>query len=736
MKIIRAKSAGFCFGVANAVEKAFALARSNPENKIYTFGPLIHNDSVITRLEQEGVSVITDTESPLLKGANVIIRAHGVSKDILQALENADCRILDATCPFVSKIHRLVEEQYKKGHRIIIIGDSAHPEVEGINGYCENKAVILQSMEDAELFLRDFAAGREGAEEPDNYSVVAQTTFNKIKFSEIAEFLKKSIDKVFIFDTICNATSLRQKETMRIAAETDLMVVVGGRQSSNTKKLFELSQGICKNVVLIETAKELETYKFKNISKVGVTAGASTPDWIIEEVIGTMSDIDFIENEAKEEVSAAEENSFESMLEETLTTITSGEIVKGAINKIDDKGVYVDLGFKYEGFISIDEFAPIPGCEAETPKIGDDVEAMVVKVSDKDCEVVLSKRRVDYRKNMKVLEESFENKTPVTVKVTEAIKGGVIAFAGSVRIFIPASQLSLRFVKDLSTFVGESFDVVITSLEKGPKGRLKIVGSRKVLLAAEWNEKEAAFWDDMYEGKVCKGIVKSFTSFGAFVDIGGYDGLIHLTELSWRKVKNPQEVLSIGQEVEVTVLSFDKEKKRISLGYRKAEDNPWKDAENLYQVGDILEVTVVRFVSFGVFVNIAPGIDGLVHISQISNQRIKSAADCLEIGQKVMAKIIDTNIAEHRINLSIKEVQAYDPPRAEGEEEFSDMDAAPKSSKKKSSKRAKRDKSEEDSYVQDIVSSGATIGDILASKLGETPEQQPEVEAAEEKTEE
>lgn len=734
MKIIRAKNAGFCFGVANAVEKAFALAHAHPEDRIYTFGPLIHNASVIARLEQAGVSVITDTKSPLLTGANVIIRAHGVSKDILQELEQAGCRVLDATCPFVAKIHRLVEAQYNKGHKIIIIGDPCHPEVKGINGYCGNEAVILQSMEDAAAFSEKADAAKDGGEKQPDYSVVSQTTFNQRKFSEIADFLKKSIDKVFIFDTICNATSLRQKETMRIAAETDLMVVVGGRQSSNTKKLFELSQGICKNVVLIETAKELETYKFKNISKVGVTAGASTPDWIIEEVIGTMSDIDFIENEAKEEVSAAEENSFESMLEETLTTITSGEIVKGAINKIDDKGVYVDLGFKYEGFISIDEFSPIPGCEAEMPKIGDDVEAMVVKVSDKDCEVVLSKRRIDYRKNMKVLEESFENKTPVTVKVTEAIKGGVIAFAGSVRIFIPASQLSLRFVKDLSVFVGESFEVVITSLEKGPKGRLKIVGSRKTLLAAEWDEKESAFWGDMYEGKVCKGVVKSFTSFGAFVDIGGYDGLIHLTELSWRKVKNPQEILSIGQEVEVTVLSFDKEKKRISLGYRKAEDNPWKDAENLYQVGDIIEVTVVRFVSFGVFVNIAPGVDGLVHISQISNQRIKSAADCLEIGQKVMAKIIDTNIAEHRINLSIKEVQAYDPPRVEGEEDFADIDAAPKAPKKRAPKRTKRERSEEDSYTQDIVSSGATIGDILASKLGDVADQS---EAAdEEKTEE
>lgn len=703
MEIIKAETAGFCFGVAAAADKAFTMAKERGREAIYTFGPLIHNAGVVKKLEDMGVGVVEDTQDPRLENASVIIRAHGVSPHVMKELESRGCRITDATCPFVGKIHKLVTKEYAAGNQIVIIGDPKHPEVKGINGCCDNTAFIISETEQVENL-------KSWVKEECTVCIVTQTTFNIKKFEKISQLIKKAIDKPVFFDTICSATTLRQREAEQIAAKVDLMVIVGGRNSSNTLKLYELCSQLCSDVKLVESAEELDVTWFKNISKAGVTAGASTPGWSIEEVIGVMSDIDFIENEAKD---TAEEKSFESMLEDTLTTVTSGEIVKGAINKIDDKGVYVDLGFKYEGFIAIDEFAPIPGVDTEMPKVGDEVEAKVVRVSDKDCEVILSKRRIDYAKNMQVIEESFNNKTPITVQVTEAIKGGVIAFAGSIRIFIPASQVALRFVKDLNSFVGQTFDIIITSFEKGPKGRMKIVGSRKVILEAEYNEKEEAFWGDMYEGKVCKGVVKSFTAFGAFVDIGGYDGLIHLTELSWRKVKNPQEVLSIGQEVEVTVLSFDREKKRISLGYRKAEDNPWKDAENLYQVGDIFEVTVVRFVSFGVFVNIAEGVDGLVHISQISNRRIKNAADCLEIGQKVQAKIIDTNIADHKINLSIKEVQAYDPPYAE-EEVAAEADEE-KAPKKKAPKK-KREPKEEDSYKQEIVSSGATIGDILASK--------------------
>ena len=724
MNFLRAKTAGFCFGVDHAVKMAFqALEESlGTDRRVFSYGPLIHNEAVIKRLEKQGLTVVESLEeiSEHCTGrtelANVIIRAHGVGPEVYKRLEDMGARVIDATCPFVRKIHKLAEEQTQQGRQVVIVGSPDHPEVIGINGWCGNSAIIDDNIDRLkEFFTREKDAGNNIL-----YSVVAQTTFSKEKFTEFTNFLKKSFDKAIIFDTICSATSMRQQETVKIASEVDLMVIVGGRNSSNTRKLYDISKEICPAVLWAETADDIEANALNNIFIVGVTAGASTPDWIIEEVIGKMSEIET-------KVADTEVESFESMLEDSLRTLTSGQIVKGAISKIDDKGVYVDLGFKFEGFIAIDEFATVPGQPVTELKVGDEVEAMVVKVSDKDCEAILSKRRIDNKKNMQLLEASYENKTPVTVKVTEAVNGGVVAFVGSVRIFIPASQLSERFVKDISQFVGQSMDVIITSFEKGPKGHNRIIGSRKVILVAEREKLDATFWTDIYPGKVCTGTVKSLTPFGAFVDLGGYDGLIHLSELSWKKIRHPQEVLSVGEEVEVTVLECDQAKKRISLGYRKAEDNPWFDAENLYQVGDILEVTVVRFVSFGVFVNIATGVDGLVHISQISNQRISSAADCLKIGQKVMAKIIDTNIAEKKINLSIRDVQAYDPEPKPVELDENGEPIVPEKKERKKGKGVKGEKKakkDEDEVVinNEPASMGTSIGDILASKLQAVPE--------------
>ena len=724
MKFLRAKTAGFCFGVDHAVKMAFqALEESlGTDRRVFSYGPLIHNEAVIKRLEKQGLTVVESLEeiaehcTGRTELANVIIRAHGVGPEVYKRLEDMGARVIDATCPFVRKIHKLAEEQTQQGRQVVIVGSPDHPEVIGINGWCGNSAIIDDNIDR----LKEFFTREKDAENNILYSVVAQTTFSKEKFTEFTNFLKKSFDKAIIFDTICSATSMRQQETVKIASEVDLMVIVGGRNSSNTRKLYDISKEICPAVLWAETAGDIEANALNNIFIVGVTAGASTPDWIIEEVIGKMSEIET-------KVADTEVESFESMLEDSLRTLTSGQIVKGAISKIDDKGVYVDLGFKFEGFIAIDEFATVPGQPVTELKVGDEVEAMVVKVSDKDCEAILSKRRIDNKKNMQLLEASYENKTPVTVKVTEAVNGGVVAFVGSVRIFIPASQLSERFVKDISQFVGQSMDVIITSFEKGPKGHNRIIGSRKVILVAEREKLDATFWTDIYPGKVCTGTVKSLTPFGAFVDLGGYDGLIHLSELSWKKIRHPQEVLSVGEEVEVTVLECDQAKKRISLGYRKAEDNPWYDAENLYQVGDILEVTVVRFVSFGVFVNIATGVDGLVHISQISNQRISSAADCLKIGQKVMAKIIDTNIAEKKINLSIRDVQAYDPEPKPVELDENGEPIVPEKKERKKGKGVKGEKKakkDEDEVVinNEPASMGTSIGDILASKLQAVPE--------------
>ncbi len=740
MEIIKAEKAGFCFGVANAVDKTFEILDNKRDDMfVFSYGELIHNDNVINKLAQKGMRVVHTVEEIFTETnghpekATVIIRAHGISPEKQREIESSGCTAIDATCPFVAKIHKLVSRQYKEGRKIIIIGDAAHPEVIGTNGWCDEDAVILSSVSEAESFVLS-------SEINILYSVVAQTTFSKKIFDEICEILKKSFDNVIFFDTICSATSLRQEETEKIASQTDLMIVVGDRKSSNTCKLFDLSSRLCENVLFVENAAELDVSRIDKYKKVGVTAGASVPDWIIGEVIGKMSEInqeienaEISANEVVEEIATAddanatcENESFETLLDKSLTTITSGQIVKGTINKIDNKGVYVDLGFKFEGFIAIDEFAEIPGFEPDQLNIGDEVEAMVVKVSDKDGEAILSKRRVDNKKNMILIEQSFESKTPVLVRIKEAVNGGVVAYLGSVRIFIPASQLTERYAKDLSAFVGQTVEIIITAFEKGQKGHNRIVGSRKVILVAEREEKEEAFWGKIEVDKVVTGVVKSLTPFGAFVDIGGYDGLIHMSELSWNRIKHPSEVLKVGQEVEVKILEFDRKKKRISLGYRKQEDNPWFDAENLYQVGDILEVTVVRFAAFGVFVNIASGIDGLVHISQISNQRISSAADCLKIGQKVMAKIIDTNIAEKKINLSIRDVQAYDPePKpVELDEEGNPIVPEKKERPRKKDrgerpakeKRVKKD-AEDEIIADKAAPMGTSIGDILAAKL-------------------
>ncbi|MBO4325828.1 MAG: 4-hydroxy-3-methylbut-2-enyl diphosphate reductase [Clostridia bacterium] len=810
MRIVKAETAGFCFGVAHGVKLAADALKSAKESgrTVFSYGNLIHNKSVIKRLEEQGLIVIDDIEEleNAIRADNnpgvpcVIIRAHGAGPEVYERLSSAGCEIIDATCPFVEKIHRIARNQSENGSEIIVIGNPSHPEVIGTCGWCTKKPFVSDDIDKVYSYVSYIFAQSPSI----SVSVIEQTTYSEIKFKKIAQKIKKVFDKVEIFDTICSATFRRQQETARIASEADFMVIIGDRGSSNTGKLYDISREICENTVWVENAGELPISRLHNISFAGVTAGASTPDWIIEEVISSMSEIEKVEGvvenfvekaeaavneataaveekvqqveekvqdaekaieetvvekaeEAVEAVEAVEEKveekveeaaekteevieeaaeavheeadqdeSFASLLEDSLSAVKNGDVVTGRINKIDDKGVYVDFGFKYEGFIAIDEFAAVPGHDVPELKIGDEVKAQVVKVNDKDCETILSKRRLDNKKNMELLEQSFADKTPVTVKVTEAVKGGVVAFLGSIRIFIPASQLAERFVSDISQFVGKSMDVVIIAFEKGPKGRNKILGSRKQLLLAERAKLDETFWSDMYVGKVCTGKVKSLTPFGAFVDLGGYDGLIHLTELSWEKIHHPSEVVSVGDEVEVRVLECDPEKKRISLGYRKPEDDPWADAEDLYQVGDILEVTVVRFVSFGVFVNIATGVDGLVHISQISNQRITKAEDCLKIGQKVMAKIIETNIPEKKINLSIREVQAYDPePKPEELDENGNPVVREKKERRRKDNKApkgerKGRKSDDDEIHGDAAPAtmGTSIGDILASKLG------------------
>lgn len=638
MEIILAKHAGFCFGVSKAVNLAYRLAEEQ-SGDIYTLGAIIHNKTVTQELAEHGVGIIEKPEElaalPCKQKPTVIIRAHGISKAVSQQLEAMEVRVADATCPFVKKIQRLAMEKYQEGYQIVITGDVSHPEVVGINGWCGNTAIVINGPE--ELYKL--------SPEVDNYCVLSQTTFSTVRWQIIIKEMKKQFDKFLYFDTICIATTTRQEEAKTVAESVDLMIVIGDKMSSNARKLVEICLLECPKTYLIESSRDLQGIDFIKIRRVGITAGASTPEPVIREVISKMS-----------ELSTNTNDNFEAMLEESLTTLTTGQTVTGNIIRVDEKGVFIDLGFKYEGFVAINEFK-------DQPSVGDEVEAMVVRVNDKDGEVALSKRRIDSKKNIKIIEEAYENQTPVTVHVTDAVNGGLVGNADGIRVFIPASQLASRFVADVSSYIKKDLDVRIVTFEKGERNRLKVVGSHKVIEEENKAKLSAEFWSTVEIGKTYKGKVRSITNFGAFVDLGGIDGLVHLSELSWKKIKHPSEVVSVGDEIEVYVIKCDPENNKISLGYRKDEENPWNDISAKYQVGDIVTAKVVKFLPFGVFVEIEPGLDGLVHISQISSIRLNKAQDALFMGQLVDAKIVEMNEEAKKINLSIKEVEPIDPIR-------------------------------------------------------------------------
>ena len=644
MELVIAGTAGFCFGVNNAVKIVFDLAR-NTESRIYTLGPIIHNDQVVDKLTQCGVKAIDvpeQSEAP----AKVVIRAHGVGPEILSALKERGVEIVNATCPYVEKIQRLVSNKYDEGYQIIIIGDRTHPEIIGINGWCGNSAYIIEDAGEVETL----------PEIKKNICVVAQTTFIREKWEKIIQSLNKRFENVLKFDTICNATDKRQTEAGKISREVDMVLVIGGENSSNTNKLYEICRANCERTYKIQTASDIPPVDIKKIKKIGITAGASTPDWVIKEVIHKMSELD------KQDF----EMSFAEAFESSLVTLTTGQITKGKIIGYNNSEVFVDLGFKSDGIIPMQEFSDDAEFNPEKSlKVGDEIDVFVVRVNDGEGNVLLSKKKVDAVKGWDVIEAAFENKTPVTVKITEKVNGGVIGNSSGIKIFIPASQISDRFVKDLQEFVKQVIQVQIIELNRQKR---KVVGSARVIIEKNKETASNEIWSSIEIGKTYQGTVKSLMDFGAFVDIGGVDGLVHLSELSWNKIKHPSEVVKAGDEIIVSVLEFDKDKKRISLGYKKQDDNPWNKVVEKYQVGNVITGKVVRLVPFGAFVEIEQGLDGLVHISQISSVRLGKPGDVLKVGQQVEAKITELDAEAKKISLSIKEVNPIDPANAKKEE--------------------------------------------------------------------
>ena len=644
MELIIANTAGFCFGVNNAVNIVFDLA-SESNAKIYTLGPIIHNEQVVDKLTQHGVTAINSPEEA--KGdAKVIIRAHGVGPDTLKQLREQGVEIVNASCPYVEKIQKLVSEKYEKDYQVIIIGDKHHPEIIGINGWCNNTAYIIESEEQVNSLPQI----------EKNICVVAQTTFIRDKWEKIIKSLNKRFENVIKFDTICNATDKRQVEAEKISKEVDMVLVIGGQNSSNTNKLYEICKKNCERTYKIQTASDIPPVDIKKIKKIGITAGASTPDWVIKEVIHKMSELD------KQDL----EMSFAEAFESSLVTLTTGQITKGRIIGYNQSEVFVDLGFKSDGIIPMQEFSNDPDFNPEKSlKVGDEIDVFVVRVNDGEGNVVLSKTKVDAVKGWDIIESAFETKKPVTVKITEKVNGGVIGIASGVKVFVPASQISDRFIKDLSEFVKQVLQVQIIEVNKQKR---KVVGSARVLIEKNKETASNEIWSNIEAGKTYKGVVKSLMDFGAFVDIGGVDGLVHLSELSWNKIKHPSEVVKVGDEIIVSVLEFDRDKKRISLGYKKQDDNPWNKAAEKYQVENVITGKVVRLVPFGAFVEIEQGLDGLVHISQISNVRLGKPGDVLKVGQMVEAKITELDVEAKKISLSIKEVNPIDPVGAKKEE--------------------------------------------------------------------
>ncbi len=639
-KVILAQSAGFCFGVKRAIEMAYNQIEKN--EKTYSYGPLIHNKEVTGDLEQKGLSIIESLDN--IDRGTILVRSHGVGKALYDGVEEKGLQIVDGTCPFVKKIHTIVKKHYDANQGIIIAGNSQHPEVMGINGWCENAAIIIETpMEAAALELQ------EGAE----YILVVQTTFRQSRFDEIVEALKKKNIRLEVFNTICSATEKRQTEAVRLSQSVDKMIVIGDKKSSNTQKLVEICRKNCQNTVHIETICDLVLNNFSKNDKIGITAGASTPPAIIKEVVVTMSEA--FEN-AVQNLEGSEEISFEQMLEESLVTLHTGDVVKGTVIHIVNEEVSVNLGYKSDGVIPRGEFSNDPSMiPSKELQPGDEIEVFVVRVNDGDGNVLLSKKRVEAQKGIEDVEAAFNEKTVVTGIVTEVVKGGLIAVVNGVRVFIPSSQVSNRFIEDLSVFKGKELDFNIIEMDRVKR---RIIGGRKALVEKEISAKKTALFSTIEAGSKAVGTVSRLTDFGAFVDLGGVDGLIHISEMSWGRITNPKELLKEGQKVEVYILDVDKEKGKISLSLKDRDMNPWNFAAEKYTVGTIVEGKVVRMVPFGAFVELEPGVDGLVHISQIANKHVVKPEDELKVGEVISVKVLDVNTEQKKISLSKRQAEA------------------------------------------------------------------------------
>ena len=633
MEIILAKSAGFCFGVQRAVDMAYEQAG---HREVYTFGPIIHNEEVIEDLKSKGVNIIEDLDE--LEGKSdctVVIRSHGVEKKVYDDLNSRGIHVVDATCPFVKKIHNIVKKDSEAGRVIIIVGDPNHQEVKGIVGWCSGEVHVVDS-EGGIISLID-ALSDENRE----ISVVSQTTFNLNKFNNIVDIIRNKLYNVNVYETICNATAVRQKEAKEIASRVDAMIVIGGRNSSNTQKLYDISKKECENTYYIQTLVDLDLTTFESVSRVGITAGASTPNYIIKEVHSSMAEL-----------------SFEQMLEndESKVSIRQGELVDGTVIDVKPDEIVVDIKYKSDGIITKSEYTNAPNVDlTELVHVGDPITVKVIKTNDGEGQVALSYKQVAAEKVNEKLEEAFNNGEVLKGKVIQVVKGGLNVNVEESRVFIPASLVSDVYEKNLDKYLDQEIEFVLT--EFNPKKR-RIIGNRKKLVVEQKAEAAKELFARIEVGMVVEGTVKNVTDFGAFIDLGGADGLLHISEMSWGRVESPKKVFKVGDKVKAFIKAIDGEK--IALSLKFDETNPWVNAEEKYAIGNVVKGRIARMTDFGAFVELEPGVDALLHVSQISYEHVAKPEDVFKIGDEIEAKIVDFKPEDKKISLSIKALQ--EPP--------------------------------------------------------------------------
>ena len=632
-----AKSAGFCFGVDRAVKMVYSELEKN--TSVATLGPIIHNQDVVDDMRSKGARMVNSVDE-LLPGETVVIRSHGVGRDVYRRIEEKGCRMLDATCPFVARIHKIVAEKNAEGYFILIAGDASHPEVQGIVGHCdENCLVFKDNFELKHFFEKKYKNLQK------RLAIVAQTTYNIVVWGECLKVIPENDSDIVIYDTICSATDARQSDAAELAKSSDIMLVVGGKHSSNTVKLFEVCSRYCKTYH-IENSEELKDLRLPAAEKIGITAGASTPAYIIKEVQTKMAENENLTTNQDEEIDFAE------AVDQSFKKIHTGEKVKGTVIAVNNTEAIVDLGTKHTGYVALDDLTDDATKKPEDiVSVGDEIELVVIKVNDGEGTATLSKRKVDEQAGYETIVKAKEEGTILEGVVQHVVNKGVTLNVLGVRIFIPASQTGLPRGAELEQLLKKKVEFMVIEVTEGRK---RAVGSIRAVQAARKAEARAKFWETAKIGDTFTGKVKSLTNFGAFVDLGGIDGMVHISELSWKRLKHPSEVVNVGDILEVYIKDLDKENNRISLGFKKAEDNPWQVFVNNYHVGDVVKATIVSITSFGAFAEIVDGVEGLIHISQIANRKVENVKDVLSVGQEVDVKIIKIDEEENRVSISMR----------------------------------------------------------------------------------